>query len=90
MLLRARISGNEASAISSMRAINTAQANFNALTQGYALDLETLATACPNSLAFIGDDLGATNVMKSGYRFAVAAGQGASPAPDDCFGTKAC
>jgi type IV pilus assembly protein PilA len=86
MLLRARISGNEASAISSMRTINTAQANFNALVQGYALDLATLSTSCPNSHPFISPDLGVNNVMKSGYRFTIGAGDRAQPATNDCFG----
>jgi len=34
-LLRARISGNEASAIGSLRAINTAQQNYSQLCQGF-------------------------------------------------------
>lgn len=86
MLLRARMSGNEASAISAMRAISTAQANFNALTQGYAVDLVTLATPCPGSNPFIGVDLGVNGIMKSGYLFAIAPGQGATPGRNDCFG----
>ena len=35
-LLRARMSGNEASAIGSMRAINTAQQNYSQQCNGYA------------------------------------------------------
>lgn len=86
MLLRARMSGNEASAISAMRSISTAQANFSALTQGYAVDLLTLATACPGSNPFLGVDLGVNGIMKSGYFFAIAPGQGATPGRNDCFG----
>ena len=42
-LLRARISGNEASAIGSVRAIISAQADYNGLNRAYAVDLANLA-----------------------------------------------
>ena len=50
-LLRARMSGNEASAIGSMRAINSAEAAYSSATGGggYAIALATLGTACPRS-----------------------------------------
>ncbi len=35
-LLRARIAGNESSAIGSLRAINSSQADYNGLNRGYA------------------------------------------------------
>jgi type IV pilus assembly protein PilA len=80
-LLRARISGNEASAIGSLRAINSAQADFNALNRGYSGDLGFLATACPPVLEvpFLSADLDANAVVKSGYEFNLAldAGNGA-------------
>jgi len=44
-LLRARMSGNEASAIGSMRAINTAQQNYSQQCQGYAITLPELKAA---------------------------------------------
>ena len=44
-LLRARMSGNEASAIGSMRAINTAQINYSQRCNGYAPVLTELAAA---------------------------------------------
>jgi type IV pilus assembly protein PilA len=68
-LLRARIAGNESSAIGSLRAINSAQADYNGLNRGYADSLENLATACPPAvpIAFISADLNATDVVKSGY-----------------------
>ena len=44
-LLRARMSGNEASAIGSMRAINTAQQNYSQQCNGYAPVLTELGTA---------------------------------------------
>jgi len=63
-LLRARISGNEASAIGSMRAINTAQQNYSQLCNGYSPDLPTLQTAGN----YLSPDLtGAAPVTKSGF-----------------------
>ena len=52
-LLRARMSGNEASAIGSMRAINSAEAAYSSATGGggYAIDLADLATACGGARA---------------------------------------
>jgi type IV pilus assembly protein PilA len=67
-LLRARISGNEASAIGSMRAINSAQADYNGLNRGYAPTLEILAATCTGlTVPFISADLNANGVVKSGY-----------------------
>jgi len=69
-LLRARMSGNEASAIGTMRAINSSQVTYAASCGGggYAIDLATLATK-PGSGgdAFISPDLNANGVVKSGY-----------------------
>src|SRR5215204_4173694 len=50
-LLRARMSGNESSAIGSLRAINSAQASYSsaAAPGGYAVDLLVLVEACPGS-----------------------------------------
>src|ERR687898_470165 len=47
-LLRARMSGNEASAIGSLRAINSSQATYasSCASGGYAITLATLATTC--------------------------------------------
>jgi type IV pilus assembly protein PilA len=76
-LLRARMSGNEASAIGSMRAINSSQVTYAASCGGggYAQDLANLATApAAGGDAFISPDLNANNVLKSGYRIGLAAG----------------
>jgi prepilin-type N-terminal cleavage/methylation domain-containing protein len=87
ILMRARVSSNEASAIASMRAITSAQTDFEALTRGFADDLATLAGTCPGGMVpFVSPDLGANNVMKSGYRFALAPGAAAVAGPVDCFG----
>jgi prepilin-type N-terminal cleavage/methylation domain-containing protein len=68
-LLRARMSGNEASAIGSVRAINSAQAAYSSSNGGaYAQDLALLATPCTGATAgFISPDLASNGVVKSGY-----------------------
>jgi prepilin-type N-terminal cleavage/methylation domain-containing protein len=73
-LLRARMSGNESSAIGSLRAINTAEASYSSAAGqgGYSTDLKVLGAGCPGSTqGFISPDLGALTlpkpVIKSGY-----------------------
>ena len=69
-LLRARISGNEASAIGSLRAINSAQATFAASCANglYAQTLDILGSGPSGGSAFISPDLSSgTSVLKSGY-----------------------
>src|SRR4051794_16783918 len=74
-LLRARISGNEASAIGSLRAVSSAQSTFAASCANglYAQSLATLGTGPSGGSAFISPDLssGAT-VSKSGYSVSMA------------------
>ena len=87
-LLRARISGNEASAIGSIRAIISAQADYNGLNRGYATDLADLAALCVGmTVPFISPDLSFNGVAKSGYTFNLAAGLGGVTGPNDCMGT---
>jgi prepilin-type N-terminal cleavage/methylation domain-containing protein len=62
-LLRARMSGNEASAIGSLRAINTAQQNYSQLCNGYSPNLTTLGA--PNN--YLSPDMSADPTTKSGY-----------------------
>ncbi len=85
-LLRARIAGNEASAIGSLRAIVSGQADYNGLNRAYADDLADLALTCPAvSTPFISADLNVDLVAKSGYIFDVNPGSGAaSPTPGQC------
>ena len=70
-LLRARQSGNEASAIGSVRALSSAQATFAASCGGggYASTLAALAAPPPMGVPFISPDLATANVApgKSGY-----------------------
>ena len=70
-LLRARISGNEASAIGSLRAVSSAQSTFAASCANgmYAQALTTLGSGPSGGSAFISPDLGTagTSPTKSGY-----------------------
>ncbi len=80
-LLRARISGNEASAIGSMRVINSAEGTYasSCARGGYAQTLEDLAKAPPGSAAgFISPDVATTGVVKSGYVVNVGPGTDAT------------
>ena len=89
-MLRARRTGNEASAIGSLRALNSAQSSYaaGAAKGGYATLLATLATACPGSTAaFISPDLSIDPAIKSGYTVTMAAATVSSPGPNDCNGT---
>jgi prepilin-type N-terminal cleavage/methylation domain-containing protein len=69
-LMRARISGNEASAIGSLRAVSSAQSTFAASCANgmYAQTLDILGSGPSGGSAFISPDLGASaTVTKSGY-----------------------
>jgi prepilin-type N-terminal cleavage/methylation domain-containing protein len=69
-LLRARISGNEASAIGSLRAVSSAQSTFSAScgNGSYAKTLDVLGSGPSGGSAFISPDLGAAaTATKSGY-----------------------
>ena len=81
-LLRARMSGNEASAIGSMRAIHNSEVTYAQVCGdgGYATSLEDLATP-PNGggTPFITPDLAANGVVKAGYTVDVVPGVGAAP-----------
>lgn len=69
-LLRARMSSNEAAAIGSLRAINSAESAFASSCgrNGYASSLAQLATpATAGGSAFISPDLSSNGVAKSGY-----------------------
>jgi prepilin-type N-terminal cleavage/methylation domain-containing protein len=79
-LLRARMSGNEASAIGSLRAINSGQASFSSscASGGYAVTLDDLVKApTGSSQGFISPDLKSNGVSKSGYLVTLAAETGA-------------
>jgi prepilin-type N-terminal cleavage/methylation domain-containing protein len=86
-LLRARMSGNEASAIGSMRAVNTSQQNYSQQCNGYAPLLTELKTAGN----FLSPDLtSAATVAKSGFSVTMAqaaAGAAIPGPPAGCTGT---
>jgi type IV pilus assembly protein PilA len=93
-LLRARMSGNETSAIGGMRAINTAEVSYSAACGmgGYAVLFLTLGTPPPaGTQAFLSEDLASAAAgaipQKSGFTYTIAAGAGAAAGPNDCNGT---
>ena len=74
-LLRARISGNEASAIGSLRAVSSAQSTFAASCANglYASLLTQLGSGPSGGSAFLSPDLAqAPSVSKSGYIVSLA------------------
>jgi prepilin-type N-terminal cleavage/methylation domain-containing protein len=89
-LLRARMSGNEASAIGSLRATNSSQQAFaSSCGNGYyAADFPDLAAPTAGGAPFISPDLfSASPVTKSGYTVALAAGTDGNPGSlDACNG----
>jgi type IV pilus assembly protein PilA len=89
-LLRARQSGNEASAIGSLRAVNSAQSTFAASCGNgfYSPDLPNLGVAPAGGTAFISPDLsGAASVTKSAYTVTMGSTSGvAATAPASCNG----
>jgi type IV pilus assembly protein PilA len=89
-MLRARRTGNEAAAIGSLRALNSAESSYatSAGKGGFAPLLSTLATGCPGSTAaFISPDLAIDPAIKSGYTITMAAATGSIAGPNDCNGT---
>ena len=79
-LLRARMSGNEASAIGSLRSINSAESTYSSSCggNGYAQTLTDLLKPPAGSTAgFISPDLNVNGVIKSGYAVNLAPDTGA-------------
>ncbi len=75
-LLRARMAGNEVSAIGSLRAINSSQAAYSSscAANGYAVTLADLSKPTPGSnLGFSSPDLSTDPSRKSGYDVSLAA-----------------
>jgi prepilin-type N-terminal cleavage/methylation domain-containing protein len=92
-LMRARQSGNETSAISSMRAITGAQSLYAAACGNgfFSPSLSNLGTPPAGGTAFISPDLSTGNtVFKSGYQVTMGSSSGVSPdAPATCNGLAA-
>ena len=90
-LLRARMSGNETSAIGSMRAVNSAQSTYaSSCANGrYAQDLADLVKPpdATSRAGFLSPDLAENGVTKSGYIVTLGVGLVDSPttaAADTC------
>src|SRR5258708_2658091 len=76
-LLRARMAGNEASAVGSLRAINSGEAAFSSSCAGggYAITLVQLFTpATAGGTGFISPDLSTDPTVKSGFTVTLAVG----------------
>jgi prepilin-type N-terminal cleavage/methylation domain-containing protein len=90
-LLRARMTGNETSAMASLKVVNSSEVAYSAScgNNGYAVDFTVLGTPPPGTtVAFISPDLGSVAApQKSGYNFTLAAGAGGAVGPNDCNGT---
>lgn len=85
-LMRARMAGNESSAIASLRVVNSAQhAYMSSCGNGfYASTLLILADPAPVGSGFISPDLVSSGaVEKSGYRLTMAEGSEATNAVKD-------
>jgi type II secretory pathway pseudopilin PulG len=82
-LIAAKASSNEASAIGTLRALNTAQGQYSSTCAPgyYSTSLVSLV-----ALQFISPD--AAINPKSGYTFALGPGAGAAPGPVDCGGAQ--
>ena len=89
-LLRARMSGNEASAIGSMRALASGQIAYSgsAARGGYADQLTRLGLYCPGDIVpFLSSDLTSANtILKSGFTVNLTVGAVAGAGPLDCNG----
>jgi type IV pilus assembly protein PilA len=86
-LLKARMAGNEASAIGSMRAVNSAQAGFSGSGPGspYSATMNRLALAvCGGNQGFLSNDLSADPSVKSGFTVTLAAGTGSAAQGTGC------
>lgn len=91
-LLRSRQNANEASAVSTMRTISSAEVTFAASCGrgGYAQSLADLSQPAPSGLTFIGPDLSQDPSMKSGYEIVLSAEAGSAsvtPAAGTCNGS---
>ena len=94
-LLRARMSGNETSAIGGLRATNTAEVSYSSAcgNGAYATAFLTLGTPPPmGTQAFLSEDLASmaagVTPQKSGYTYTLAPGANNAQGPNDCNGTQ--
>jgi len=85
-LLRARMAGNEASAIGSVRATNSAEAAFAAAGVGspYSATLNRLSLGCAGGPGFVSTDISTDPSIKSGYTVLLAAGAASAAQGTGC------
>ena len=90
-LLRARMSGNEASAIGSLRVVNSSQQAFSSSCANgfYAPTLVALGVAPAGGTPFISPDLSVAAPVKSGYTITMEGLAPAAPATLDACNTTA-
>src|SRR4029079_6490368 len=90
-LLRARMTGNETSAIASLNGQTSSQVAYSAAggNGAYAATYIVLGTPPnPGGQGFISADLGTVAApQKSGYNFTMGPGAGNAAGPNDCNGT---
>lgn len=90
-LLRTRMTGNETSAVVSMKAIGVAEVAYstNCGNGAFATSLPVLyAPPAGAGQGFISADLGlSATPQKAGYNFTTVPGAGAGAGPNDCNGT---
>jgi type IV pilus assembly protein PilA len=88
-LLVARMTANDASAVGTLRSVNSAQNAYSVSgAGGFATQFATLVLPWPGStIGFISRDLATDPSVKSGYTFALAAATVSSPGRLDCNGT---
>ena len=85
-LLRSRMAANEASAVGSLRTINTSEVTYSTTypTVGFATDLTSLGGAAPCTTATAAaacliDDVLSVTQVKSGYKFTALGANGGGP-----------
>jgi type IV pilus assembly protein PilA len=85
-LLRARMAGNEASAIGSLRAVNSAELSYStSCSQGFAATMAELASPpSTGGQPFISPDLNASPETKSGYTMTYVPGTAIAGAAGSC------
>lgn len=91
-MLRARLAGNEASVIGSLRAINSGQTAYSSTCAPnlYSPSLANLATPpTTGGSAFVSPDLNASPLVKSGYAVTYTGGAAVIGAPPTCNGLAA-
>jgi prepilin-type N-terminal cleavage/methylation domain-containing protein len=90
-LLRARMTGNETSAIASLKVTSSSQVAYSSAcgAGGYAATYVVLGTPpAAGSEGFISKDLSTVvSPQKSGYNFTMGGGAGSAAGPNDCNGT---